>query len=88
MNPILFHMILEGRLIGSGSRGCGKPEAGSYDTRVPISSHITGCLNLNRAGFAGGSNSCVGWSIMSKATNKFSPEVRKRAVRLVLDTEA
>jgi hypothetical protein len=41
---------------------------------------------LNRAGFAGGSNSCVGWSIMSKATNKFSPEVRERAVRLVLST--
>ena len=25
---------------------------------------------------------------MSKTTNKFSPEVRERAVRLVLDTEA
>jgi hypothetical protein len=41
---------------------------------------------VNRARFAGGSNSCVGWSIMSKATNKFSPEVRERAVRLVLST--
>jgi len=27
-------------------------------------------------------------SVMSKTTNKFSPEVRERAVRLVLDTEA
>jgi transposase-like protein len=40
---------------------------------------------LNRAGFAGGSNSRVGWSIMSKTTNKYSPEVRERAVRMVLD---
>jgi transposase len=29
----------------------------------------------------------VGWSIMSKTTNKFSPEVRERAVRLVLDNQ-
>ncbi len=40
---------------------------------------------MNRAGFAGGSNSRVGWSIMSKTTNKYSPEVRERAVRMVLD---
>lgn len=39
-------------------------------------------VNLNRTEFAGGSNSRVGWSIMSKTTNKFSPEVRDRAVRL------
>ncbi|AZB71284.1 hypothetical protein [Cereibacter sphaeroides] len=45
-------------------------------------------IALNRAGFGGGSNSSVGWSIMSKTTNKFSPEVRERAVRLVLDNEA
>lgn len=42
---------------------------------------------MNRSGFAGGSNSGVGWSIISKTTNKFSPEVRERAVRLVLDNE-
>jgi transposase len=42
---------------------------------------------LNRPGFAGGSNSCEGGAIMSKTTNKFSPEVRQRAVRLVLDHE-
>lgn len=29
----------------------------------------------------------MGWSILSKTTNKFSPEVRERAVRLVLDNE-
>lgn len=29
-------------------------------------------IALNRAGFGGGSNSSVGWSIMSKTTNKFS----------------
>ncbi|WP_343342094.1 DUF262 domain-containing protein, partial [Cereibacter sphaeroides] len=45
-------------------------------------------LDVNRAGFGGGFNSSVGWSIMSKTTNKFSPEVRERAVRLVLDNEA
>lgn len=44
-------------------------------------------VDLNRAEFAGGSNSRVGWSIMSKTTNKFSPEVRARAVRLVFDNE-
>jgi hypothetical protein len=39
---------------------------------------------LNRTGFAGGSNSWEGGAIMSKTTNKFSPEVRQRAVRLLL----
>jgi len=43
--------------------------------------------SLNRAGFSGGSNSRVGWSIMSKTTNKFFSEVRERAVRLVFDSE-
>lgn len=43
---------------------------------------------LNPTKFAGGSNSRVGWSIMGKTTNKFFPKVRKRAVRLVLSTEA
>jgi transposase-like protein len=39
---------------------------------------------MNRSGFAGGSNS----GAMSKQTsNKFSPELRCRAVRLVLDHE-
>lgn len=35
----------------------------------------------------GGSNLRAGWSIMSKTTNKFSPEVSERAVRLVFDKE-
>ena len=40
---------------------------------------------MNRAGFVGGSNFSVRWSIMSKTTNKFSAEVRRRAVRMVID---
>ena len=40
---------------------------------------------LNRSGFAGGSNSW--WSMSKQTSNKFSPEVRSRAVRLVLDHE-
>jgi transposase len=42
---------------------------------------------LNRTGFVGGSNSWEGGAMTSKTTNKFSPEVRDRAVRLVLDRE-
>ena len=51
------------------------------------SEQTAGSSTLNRAGFAGGSNSSVGWCIISKTTNRFSPEVRERAVRLVLDNE-
>lgn len=42
---------------------------------------------LNRPGIAGGPNSRVEGSTMSKTTNKFSPEVRERSVRPVLDQE-
>ena len=42
---------------------------------------------MNGPGFAGGFNSCEGGAMTSKTTNKFSPEVRSRAVRLVLDHE-
>ena len=42
---------------------------------------------LNRAGLIGGSNSGEGGAMTGKTTNKFSPEVRARAVRLVLDHE-
>jgi hypothetical protein len=42
---------------------------------------------VNRAGFAGGSNSTVGRTILRKTTNNFSPEVCERAVRLVMDHE-
>ena len=45
-------------------------------------------LALTRAGSSGGSNPSVRWSIMSKTTNKFSPEVGERAARLVLDNES
>ena len=40
---------------------------------------------MNRLKFAGGSNSRIGWSIMSKTTNKYSLEVGERAARMVLD---
>src|SRR6476646_2192126 len=43
---------------------------------------------LNRPGFAGGSTSCEGGAMSKQTSNKFSPEVRSRAVRLVLDQEA
>ena len=42
---------------------------------------------MNRTGFAGGSNFWESGADMSKTTNKFSPEVRTRAVRMVLDHE-
>lgn len=42
---------------------------------------------VNRAGIAGGPNSEEEGSTMSKTTNKFAPEVRERAVRMVLDHE-
>lgn len=43
---------------------------------------------LNRPGFAGGPNSSEDGAMTSKTTNKFSPEVRARAVGMVLDHEA
>src|SRR3954468_8514555 len=39
---------------------------------------------VNRAGFCGGSNSCEDGA-MTKRTPPFSPEVRERAVRMVLE---
>jgi transposase len=39
---------------------------------------------LNRTGFPGGSNSCEAGA-MTKRTPPYSPEVRERAVRMVLD---
>src|ERR1700716_2506864 len=46
-----------------------------------------GMVRLNRSGFAGGSNSGEGGAMSKQTSNKFSPEVRCRAVRLVLDHE-
>jgi transposase-like protein len=43
---------------------------------------------LNLARCAGGSNFQIGWSHDGKTTNRFSLEVRERAVRLVFDHEA
>ncbi len=51
------------------------------------SSKITEIGALNRPGIFGGSNSEVDWS-HDETTNKFSPEVRARAVRMVLDHES
>ncbi|HNN54852.1 MAG TPA: hypothetical protein PKG84_00790, partial [Novosphingobium sp.] len=42
---------------------------------------------LNRPGFAGGSNSREAGALTSNTTNKFSSEVRDRAVRMVLERE-
>src|SRR3954454_13907234 len=41
-------------------------------------------LMLNRPGFLGGSNSCEDGA-MTKRTPPFSPEVRERGVRMVLE---
>ena len=43
---------------------------------------------MNRPGIVGDPNSCEERPVVSKITNKFSPEVRQRAVRMVLDHEA
>lgn len=43
---------------------------------------------MSQTEFAGGSSSQVGKAVTSKTTNKFSTEVRDRAVRLVLDHES
>ena len=43
---------------------------------------------LNRPGFAGGPNSWEDGAMTSKTANTFLPEVRARAVRMVLDHEA
>jgi len=37
--------------------------------------------HVNRSGFAGGSNSLEGGAMSKQTSNKFSPEVRARAVR-------
>jgi transposase-like protein len=42
---------------------------------------------MNRPGFAGGSKPEESGAMTSPTTNKFSPEVRDRAVRMVLDHE-
>lgn len=45
-------------------------------------------LTIEPPRFVGGSNSLRGWAMISKTTNKFSPEVGARAVRMVLDHAA
>lgn len=42
---------------------------------------------MNRPGIVGGPHSREAGFAMSKTTNKFAPEVRDRAVRMVLDHE-
>ena len=46
------------------------------------------CTDLNRPEFAGDPNSLEVGSMTSKTTNRFSSEVRARAVRLVVEHEA
>ena len=46
--------------------------------------HTNRIKGLNRAGFSGGSHSCEDGA-MTKRTPPYSPEVRERAVRMVLD---
>jgi len=53
----------------------------------------TGALDLigavlTRPGFTGGSNFWVGWNTKNKTANRHSPEVRWRAVRMVLDNQS
>ena len=43
---------------------------------------------MNRPGFAGGSNSREAGALTSNTTNKFSSEIRDRAVRMVLERAA
>jgi hypothetical protein len=38
-------------------------------------------LCLNRTGFAEGSNSCVGWTLINMTTTQYSEERRERGVR-------
>src|ERR1019366_9432901 len=57
---------------------CGLPYAAQ---RLGPASPVT------RPGIAGGSNTWEGGAMTSKTTNNFSPEVRTRAVRMVLDHE-
>ena len=44
--------------------------------------------SLNRPGSVGGSSSWEAGAMPTKTTNRFSPEVRDRAGRMVLDNEA
>jgi AraC-like DNA-binding protein len=74
----LIHIDIKklGRIGGVGHRITGR--------RTSVVNRHLG-IGLNRPWFAGGSNSGEGGAAMSKTTNKFSPEVRSHAVRLVLD---
>ena len=56
--------------------------------RIYICHNFTQCFFgtcVNRPGIAGGSRSIVKGAIMSDIKNRFSPEVRARAVRMVLE---
>jgi hypothetical protein len=44
-------------------------------------------FDVNRPGFVGGSTFSEVGAMTSRTTNKFSPEVRVRAVRMVFDHE-
>ena len=84
-------------MVGLGPARCGlancrsvdlgncRQEVGGKDGLLAF--QITPATFLNRAGYAGGSISRAGWSIMSKTTNKFCPEVRDLAVQMVLGNQ-
>lgn len=57
-------------------------------TRAAVEKVISSWGPLNLTGFAGGSNFWGSGARMSKTTTRFSPEVRQRTIRMVLDHEA
>lgn len=70
-----------------GWSSAGYTERLLLDCSQTSSGKVAKARRLNRPGSAGGPNCREGGAVMRKATNKFSPEVRERAVRMVLDHE-
>jgi len=56
-----------------------KVRFGSNSAVRPMNSEV------DRTGFGGGSNPSEGGAMTNKTSNRFSPEVRQRAVRMVLE---
>jgi Phage integrase family len=87
-NDYIAHMSTRqyARLVREWVVGIGLP-AQYYGTHSLRRTKASIIYKVNRAGFAGGSNSCEAGACMSKTTNKYAPEVGERAVRMVLDHE-